>query len=828
MPWTSVAALLAGLSLSHLVGHLTRPRGEAGLADHLLWGLPLADGHTVLNVDGSLTRAYLLGCPDHMSSTPPQLVELGRTVNRAFMPLTDRWLIHVDVMRVPGPEYPPPGAFPDPISSALDEGRRERFASAGHNFVSRHVLSVTYAPETEVYDKAWSWFVDSPGPTQTAGWRRTYERFDADTERLEQQLSRVFTVEPFATEEIASHLRACLTGRLEPVAVPESGQALRDLLVAEDLAGGFEPRIGDTHVRVVGVTGYPDTARSDAFEAFHSVAFPCRSSHRIAPLSRQVGEKVLSSHRLLWFNKHRGLRRKDTAEVFGDAHAADMAREGAEALAEIASGRTRYAAYTWCLVVHDTSAEAADEKARHLREMLGARGFPAAIETVNAVAAYLGSLPAHGGHNLRLPLLSLRNLGDLLGTTSPRLGEPYCPSTLYPPASPPVLWGVTEGTTPYRLHLVHDNVPHGLILGRTRGGKSVLVGLLALQALRFAQSQVFLFDVDYSAAFMALAAGGRHYDLRAQEGAVELQPLARVDEATERHWALSWLLEVTQLQGVSGGPEIEADLEQALELLAREPAGERRMSLLRRYARRPDVKDALRPYTRDGAHGPLFDGATDALSQGRLQVFEMTHLLRSDRTISVPVLLYLFHRIEGRLLAGRPSLILIEEAWMPLLDPQFSAQIEAWLRRLGKANAGVWLVTQGLEELLATQSSKVVLDACASRILLPDPYADEPTARELYERLGLNATERALLADAELRRQYLHSTPAGSRLFELALDDLALTVLAPRPGRTVHQMFEEARARRKRHGETWFAEYLEEQGLEEAAKRLRAHQAEAA
>lgn len=818
--WLSLLALFLGLGLDRLVGRLSTPAGEAGFSDHLLWGLPLADDRTLLNVDGSLSTAWSVGCPDNMSCTEGQLVDIGRTVNEAFMPLVDRWLFHYDVLRVPAPDYPQAGAFPDPVSFHLDDERRGLFTAAGHNFVSRQVLVATFSPPPPVYDRTYDFFVDHPGPTQSPDWRRSFEEFKEGAERLEQKLARVFDLAPLSIDELASHLRFCVTGRLEPVAVAR-GVALRDVLVPEDFVGGFKPRIGSQSLRVVAVTGFPSAPEKDAFECFHSVPFPCRSSHRIYPLSRRVGQGILGRHRLLWFNKGRGLSRQATAEVFSDAHAGDMARDAADAMKAVASGKTRYAAYTWTLLVSDPDPLAADEKARQLAERFSAQGFPTAVESLNATAAFLGSLPAHGRHNLRLPLISLRNIADLLGTTSPHLGAPYCPSALYPPDSPPILWAITEETTPYRLHLIHDNVPHGLILGMTRSGKSVLLGLLALQALRWPESQVFLFDVDYSSAFFTLACRGRHYDVAGDAASVRFQPLARIDQRAERQWALGWLLQLLQLRSLEPTPQIERDLQQALELLAHDSEENRTLTLLASYAQLEAVKNALRPYTAKGAHASLLDGSSDGLLEGRLQVFEMTHVLRSgEKSISVPVLLYLFHRIEERLREGRPSHIFIEEAWLPLLDTGFAAQIDSWLRRLAKLNAGVWLVTQSPQEVVAAPNAKVVLDSCTSRILLPDPHATDSGSRDLYEQLGLNDKEIELLSRAEPRRHYLHSTPSGSRLFELALDSLALALLTPRQGKTVFQMYRLAQKRLARDGEGWFASYLTEIGLPDCASRL--------
>ena len=299
--WLSLLALCLGLGLDRLVGRLSTPGGEAGFADHLLWGLPLADEHTILGVDGSLMAGWDIACPDYMSCTEAQLIDVGRSVHQALVPLVDRWLFNYDVLRLPAPGYPATGAFPDPVSFQLDEERRHLFSDGRHNFTSRQVLVATFSPPPPVYGRTYRFFVDEPGPTQSRAWQRSFEIFREGTQRLEQKLARVFDLAPLGTPELASHLRSCLTGRLEPVTLPPDGQvALRDLLLVEDFAGGFKPRIGPDHLRVLAVSGFPSVPDPEAFEVFHSVPFPCRSSHRIHPLSRRVGGGILSRHRLAW------------------------------------------------------------------------------------------------------------------------------------------------------------------------------------------------------------------------------------------------------------------------------------------------------------------------------------------------------------------------------------------------------------------------------------------------------------------------------------------------------------------------------------------------
>src|SRR3546814_7371756 len=98
-------------------------------------------------------------------------------------------------------------------------------------------------------------------------------------------------------------------------------------------------------------------------------------------------------------------------------------------------------------------------------------------------------------------------------------------------SAPPLLFGKTEGSTPFRLSIHVGDVGHTLIVGPTGAGKSVLLALMALQFRRYPQSQVFAFDFGGSIRAAALAMRGDWHDLggglRSEEHTSELQSLMR-------------------------------------------------------------------------------------------------------------------------------------------------------------------------------------------------------------------------------------------------------------------------------------------------------------
>src|SRR3546814_20036074 len=66
--------------------------------------------------------------------------------------------------------------------------------------------------------------------------------------------------------------------------------------------------------------------------------------------------------------------------------------------------------------------------------------------------------------------------------------------------------------------------------------------------------------------------------------------------------------------------------------------------------------------------------------------------------VVLPVLTYLFHRLEDRF-DGRPTLLILDEAWVYLDNPVFAARIREWLKVLRKKNVSVVFATQSLADI---------------------------------------------------------------------------------------------------------------------------------
>jgi type IV secretion system protein VirB4 len=168
------------------------------------------------------------------------------------------------------------------------------------------------------------------------------------------------------------------------------------------------------------------------------------------------------------------------------------------------------------------------------------------------------------------------------------------------------------------------------------------------------------------------------------------------------------------------------------------------------------------------------DAAEDRLEIAEVQCFETEALMGRTGAV-LPVLTYLFHRLEERF-DGRPTLLVLDEAWIFLDNPLFAARIREWLKTLRKKNVAVVFATQSLADIADSAIAPAIIESCPQRIFLPNDRAVEPQARAAYERFGLSDRQIELVARATPKRDYYLQSRRGNRLFDLGLGRIALAL----------------------------------------------------
>jgi type IV secretory pathway VirB4 component len=257
--------------------------------------------------------------------------------------------------------------------------------------------------------------------------------------------------------------------------------------------------------------------------------------------------------------------------------------------------------------------------------------------------------------------------------------------------TPPLLFAATTGATPFRFNLHVSDLGHTLIVGPSGAGKSTALGLIAAQWFRYPGAQVFAFDRGYSIWMLTAAAGGEFYDLAGDDSDLAFGPPQDIDGEAGLSWAVGWLEALCQLSGLKISPRQRNAISDAVMQLRLSPT--RTLTELSANVQDLEVRDALQHFTVAGPLGSLLDADVDTLGSGRFLSFETENLLQLDEKAVIPVLLYLFRRIEQRL-DGSPTLILLDEAWSYLQHSLFRDRLRDWLKTMRRKNAAVVMATQ--------------------------------------------------------------------------------------------------------------------------------------
>ncbi|HEY7548602.1 MAG TPA: hypothetical protein VH913_03685, partial [Hyphomicrobiaceae bacterium] len=538
----------------------------------------------VLNKDGSFQRTLRYRGPDLDSATDAELVSITARLNNILKRFGTGWALFFEAERVPASQYP--GArFADPASWLVDQERYAAFSADGAHHESRYYLTVLYLPPPEHEGRAERLLYErTETSTNEIEPHAQLEWFVTETDRAFQMLASILPeAEVLGDAETLTCLHAVISNRRHPVAVPDIPTHLDAVICDTPFLGGVEPKLGEQHLRVLSVLGFPNITTPGLLDALNDLGFAYRWTTRWIALDKTEATRHLTRLRRQWFAKRKSVSailrevmfNRETALVDPDAD--NKAADADEALQELGADDVAFGYLTTTVVVSDRDARQASEKLLAIERIINGRGFVTIRETLNAVEAWLGSLPGNPYANVRQPI-------------------------------------------------VHT---------------------------------------------------------------------------------------------------------------------------------------------------------------------------------------YLFHRLEARF-DGRPSLLILDEAWTFLDDALFAARIREWLKTLRKKNVAVVFATQSLADIERSTIAPALIESCPTRIFLPNDRALEPQAKGVYERFGLNGRQVEILSTATPKRDYYAQTARGNRLFELGLGPVALALCGASTPED-HKTIDRCLAHSDRAG--FAARFLEAKGL---------------
>ena len=196
--------------------------------------------------------------------------------------------------------------------------------------------------------------------------------------------------------------RTC-NGRLPASASRSSCRRARCISTRDDRRAGFRrwtvPKIGEYHIRVVSIDGFPQESHAELLEGLDTLPIPYRWSTRFIYLDSWEADAELEKYR-----KEMGTAKGRSAIRSSAPRTArsilmrlSMEEDVVAAKADAAAGLVRYGYYSTAIIIMDKDDRIALDNAQRIATVIRNSGFNARIEAENAIEAWLGTLPATTG-----------------------------------------------------------------------------------------------------------------------------------------------------------------------------------------------------------------------------------------------------------------------------------------------------------------------------------------------------------------------------------------------------------------------------------------------
>lgn len=752
--------------------------GPAPIMGEDAHGMPVCTGWAdasptvCLNKDGAYmaTLAYR-GADVTMMEKDERLVYL-HTLNGTLKRLGTGWALLADEWHEVAEDYPQ-SQWHNPVACFLDASRRAQVQS-GHLYESRQYLTLSWKPPS-TRKQQWYEQVFTTGAQVRITDAENRESFLRQSTRWADALAGVLPeVRWLNPDETVTYLKNTVCWDRTPMKLPAIPMYLDSQLTSGDFLPGHTPQLGhalpgshpprlEKYLRPIAVKTWPEDLGYTIPAALHILPFPYRFTVRWIALDKIDGESVLRDYQSKWEQLIWEGWRLLSGLFPSDAQ--DQAVSLDTALLDVKDDRVSIGYLTPIVTVWGDTLEELETREREALKLLQGQGLLCMPEVVNASQAWQGTLPGDYYHGVRTPPLPSLALAFLLPHAAIWAG-PQRDTHLH---DGPLFVASSEGT-PFR-YVMHaeGEEGHGVIVGPTRRGKSAMLGFMAMQFLRYRQAQVFCFDKDYSLFCATVLAGGSHYDL-GRSGTQGFHVLGRLDAGLdEMRWAQGWLEGLFTAQGLPPTSAEQDEIWQALGRVARHPAPLRTLTTFTQCFQVRRLKPALTPFLAGGTYS-YFDAASDSFTLDWWTCFEM-HAILEQPTALPHAMAYIFHRMEAAF-DGRPTLVLLDEAWKLFEHPLLVSRVKDWLKSKAKKNVAAMLCWQEIVDASTSPLWQAIQASTSVEVYLPNEKALNQDVQLHYRSVGLQPGHIATLAMARRHSDYLYKSATATRLFQLHLSPL--------------------------------------------------------
>lgn len=739
----------------------------------------------IFNKNGSFQKTYKLRYADLEYSLPEVENDVIIKINNALKKLDENFTLHFEIQRKSIKKEKEDSQNPEiPIPSKKILEKQEEKSNKKDYFQTEYYLTITYNIDVEIEN---GFLVNIINSFRAKGVKYNREKTKKIFEEILETflsktndfINRLYSV-TLAIEEVkAEELLAFLHSQInlefrKRIEIPKNNHLDELVSLSHIRYNNKVAKINNLYFATISVFDFPESIRSRIFESLEYLNFEFRFSSRFNILSKEKTNKMFIKHRTHVKAQSKNIAqylsevatKKETQNI--DTTALDKAEEVTEAIRDLKKGEVIFGHYSSSIIVFDKDYEVLQKKINEINKIISFHDFVCKNDTVNVFSSYLGAMAGNINRNKRRYILSSFAYTCLIPVSSNFLG--YNKNYFF--NAPALLTAKTRANDLFYFNLHVGDVGHSFIVGQTGGGKSVLLGLIASQFMKYKNAQIFFFDKDRSAKVLTECSNGVFYDIGGSD--FSFQIMEKIDDQGYRNFVKEWLIDILDIEGEKVTPEVKNYIYDSVDKFSKIPKEDRTFSNFLNSLPNDNLLEVFRAYA-TGNYRKYFNKGTEIDEKNQFFTFEMGNIMNNEKLSSL-ILSYLFFYIEHeKLQDGYPTLIILDEAWLALKNEKMKDKLEEWLRVLRKRNASVIFATQSLTEINSSSISSVILDQCKTKIYLPNENAH--AYEDLYIKMGLNLSEIEKLKHAIPKKEYLYKSERGSNMISFNLSKLELDYL---------------------------------------------------
>ena len=408
-----------------------------------------------------------------------------------------------------------------------------------------------------------------------------------------------------------------------------------------------------------------------------------------------------------------------------------------EAFDEAASGEVGYGKHHFTLICYADNQDDLNKQVSRIVARFADVDIACVREDVGCELGYWAQLPGNFAYIARAADISTVNMAGLASFHHTPLGKANGNH-----------WGEsvtileTLSGSPYHFNFHYKDVGNFLVFGAMGSGKTLLVGFLILQSMKFGGKRI-IFDKDRGLEIMVRAMGGVYEQIKVGIS-TGFNPCQLPDHPENRAFLFSLIKKMLMVNDERLTENDLTIIDQAIHGLYRLPFQLRQFCHLASFfgaKKSSSLRTRFDQWHSEGAYAWAFDHSEDSLNiNADVMGFDIGLILNHEEC-KTPILMYLLYRVEQALVDHR-GILFIDEGWDALQDEYFRNSINDWSRTQRKKNNIFGLATQVVNDTVNDVNSKAINESAFCKIFFPNPMAD----KKIYvDELGLTKHEYYLI-----------------------------------------------------------------------------------